>query len=100
MIIDARRDAPRLPLDCDVCIIGAGPAGITLAMQLEHPHRSICVLEAGGLHYQRASQSLLEGHSTLHYPPLHTARVAALGGSTRVWSGWCRPLDAIDFERR
>ena len=37
MIIDARRDAPRQPLDCDVCIIRAGPAGITLAMQLDHP---------------------------------------------------------------
>jgi len=100
MIIDARRAAPGRPVDCDVCIIGAGAAGITLATQLDSPRRSICLLEGGGLDRQRASQSLLEGDATPNYPPLHTARVAALGGSTHVWSGWCRPLDAIDFVRR
>ncbi len=100
MITDARRNAPRQPVDCDVCIIGAGAAGITLAMKLDSPHRSICMLEGGGLSLRRASQALLEGESDPSYPPLRTTRVAALGGSTHVWSGWCRPLDAIDFERR
>lgn len=37
MIIDARRDVPRRPLECDLCIIGAGAAGITLAMRLRVP---------------------------------------------------------------
>ena len=100
MIIDARRDAPRQPLDCDVCIIGAGAAGIALAMQLDSRERSICVLEGGGFGFHRASQALLEGERIANYPPLHAARVAALGGSTHVWGGWCRPLDALDFERR
>jgi choline dehydrogenase-like flavoprotein len=100
MIIDARRDAPLRPVDCDVCIIGAGAAGITLALQLGSPQRSVCVLEGGGLNFQPASQSLLEGEASPGYPPLHTTRLAALGGSTQVWSGWCRPLDAIDFVGR
>jgi NADPH-dependent 2,4-dienoyl-CoA reductase/sulfur reductase-like enzyme len=31
MLIDAGRDLPRATIRCDVCIIGAGPAGMTLA---------------------------------------------------------------------
>jgi choline dehydrogenase-like flavoprotein len=100
MIIDARRDAPRAPLECDVCIVGAGAAGITLARSLDRPSRSICVLEGGGLAVRRSTQSLLSGECAMGYPPLEGTRAAALGGSTSVWSGWCRPLDGIDFERR
>jgi len=100
MIIDARRDVPRRPLECDLCIIGAGAAGITLAMRLESPRRLICVLESGGHVIGRATQALLAGESHANYPPLQITRAAALGGSTQVWSGWCRPLDADDFERR
>jgi choline dehydrogenase-like flavoprotein len=100
MIIDARREAPRAPVECDVCIVGAGAAGITLARSLDRPSRSICVLEGGGLAVKRSTQSLLAGECALDYPPLEGTRAAALGGSTSVWSGWCRPLDGIDFERR
>ncbi len=100
MIIDARRDIPRRPLECDLCVIGAGAAGITLAMRLDSPRRLICVLESGGHAIGHATQALLAGESDANYPPLQVTRAAALGGSTQVWSGWCRPLDADDFERR
>lgn len=100
MIIDARRDVPQRPLECDLCIIGAGAAGITLAMRLESPRRLICVLESGGRAIDHATQALLAGESHANYPPLQITRAAVLGGSTQVWSGWCRPLDADDFEHR
>ena len=100
MIIDARRDTPRRPLECDLCVIGAGAAGLTLATQLESPRRLICVLESGGRVISHTTQALLAGESDANYPPLQTTRAAALGGSTQVWSGWCRPLDANDFEHR
>ncbi|HEU4686952.1 MAG TPA: GMC family oxidoreductase [Vicinamibacterales bacterium] len=101
MLIDAARDPPRASIPCDVCIIGAGPAGITLARELDDGRREICLLESGGEAFEAATQKLLAAaQGSEGYPPLQAARVGALGGSTHVWAGWCRPLDAIDFERR
>jgi len=101
MLIDARSNPPRTALECDLCIIGAGPAGLTLARQLANGRRLICVVERGGLAFDHHSQALLNGDTRDGgYPPLQAARVAALGGSTHFWAGWCRPLDPIDFERR
>ena len=58
MLIDARRDPPGSTLRCDVCIVGAGPAGITLARELDDGQREICLLECGGNPLEAATQSL------------------------------------------
>jgi len=101
MIIDARQLAQGASLDCDLCIVGAGAAGITLALQLGTSRFTICVIESGGLDYDSIPHSMLVGESEdSGYPPLHTVRIAGLGGSTQIWGGWCRPLDEIDFEQR
>jgi choline dehydrogenase-like flavoprotein/predicted AlkP superfamily phosphohydrolase/phosphomutase len=100
VILDARRDTPG-DCCCDVCIVGAGVAGLTLAIELAASQLSVCVLEAGGLKRGEVPQSMLAGEvADGGYPTLHTVRVAGVGGSTNVWAGWCRPLDAIDFEQR
>ena len=101
MLIDARRDPPSSTHRCDVCIVGAGPAGITLARELDDGRREICLLESGGHSFEAATQSqLAAAHGSDDYPPLQATRVGALGGSSQVWAGWCRPLDDIDFQRR
>jgi choline dehydrogenase-like flavoprotein len=83
----------------DLCIVGAGPAGITLALELADSGLRICLLEAGGESYHRETQRLFEGEvSGDRYPPLRDTRLGALGGSSGVWAGWCRPLEAADFE--
>ncbi len=88
-------------VDCDVCIVGCGPAGITLARELEATGARILLLEAGGRRYRRRAQALLDG--TVEgdsYPRLRDTRFAGLGGASELWAGWCRPLDPIDFEVR
>lgn len=102
MIIDARTHVPSgSTVDCDVCIVGAGPAGMTVAMELAASGRRLCVIESGGLSYDRRVQRFTEGEvSGNRYPPLRDTRLAAFGGSTRIWGGWCRPLDPVDFEGR
>lgn len=101
MIVDASRIPASGISDRDICIIGAGPAGITLALELESTGRRIALIEAGGLAYDAASQRLLEGETVGdRYPPLRDTRLSALGGSTGVWAGYFRPLEAIDFEAR
>jgi choline dehydrogenase-like flavoprotein len=101
MIVDAKRGLSQELPRYDICIVGAGAAGITLALELEATGRRICLLEAGGSSYESATQRLYEGHAAGQpYPPLRDTRVGALGGSTTVWAGWCRPLEALDFEPR
>ena len=101
MILDAHtgfgHESPRY----DLCIVGAGAAGITLALELEGTGLRVCLLEAGGPAYEAESQRLLEGEIVGQgYPMLRDTRVSALGGSTTVWAGWCRPLERLDFEPR
>jgi choline dehydrogenase-like flavoprotein len=96
-------NAPQFPADqatsYDICIIGAGAAGISLALELDATDRRICLLEAGGDGYERATQRLYAGEVVGdHYPSLRDMWLGALGGSTGVWAGWCRPLEETDFE--
>jgi choline dehydrogenase-like flavoprotein len=101
MIVDAHNAPVHARLDCDVCIVGGGAAGISLATELADSGLQICILESGGLSYEAATQDLLKGEALGNdYPDLHETRLAALGGSTGLWAGWCRPLDPIDFEAR
>jgi choline dehydrogenase-like flavoprotein len=101
MILDAQKGFGHEPPRYDLCVVGAGAAGITLALELEATGRRVCLLEAGGAVYEAETQRLLEGEVVGQaYPSLRDTRVGALGGSTTVWAGWCRPLEALDFEPR
>ena len=88
-------------LECDVCIAGAGAAGITLALELENSGLSLCLLEGGGLQAPPLSvDHPYNGESVGRDYALLTTRLRYLGGSTNHWGGWCRPLDPLDFASR
>ena len=75
--------------------------GSRLALELEATRLRVCLLEAGGSGYEPATQRLFEGEVIgERYPSLRDTRLGALGGSTTVWAGWCRPLEPLDFEPR
>lgn len=102
MISDARHYQDRESLEADVCIVGAGAAGIALALRLDACGLRVLLLEAGGRRAEAATQALYLGevcNPALH-SPLHRYRERRLGGSTAVWGGRCVPLDPIDFEAR
>ena len=101
MIFDAHKGFGREPPRYDICIVGAGAAGISLALQFDAMPLRVCMVEAGGASYEPVTQRLLEGEVVAaRYPPLRDARLSAFGGSTSVWAGWCRPLEPLDFEPR
>jgi choline dehydrogenase-like flavoprotein len=84
----------------DICICGAGVAGITLALALSK-NFNVLLLEAGGTEYSSESQLLYQGTSVgREYFPLLTTRLRFLGGTSNHWGGWCGTLDAHDFERK
>lgn len=83
----------------DVCVAGAGVAGITLALKLAKFGKSVLLLEGGGQEISSESQDLYQGKNIgLEYFYLDAARLRYLGGTSNHWAGWCRPLDASDFE--
>jgi hypothetical protein len=58
MFIDARTLSQDTVLDSDICIIGGGAAGITLARELAGTSLEVCLLESGGLEFDSATQDL------------------------------------------
>jgi hypothetical protein len=87
--------------DFDVCVIGAGPAGITLARRLAATGAQVALMEAGGWEYDDASQAIYTGENVgLDYFDLDYARLRYFGGSSNHWGGWCRALDPQDFRPR
>jgi choline dehydrogenase-like flavoprotein len=85
----------------DVCIVGAGPAGITCARSLAKAGKRVLLLEGGGQDYSDASQALYQGEVVGDpYEPLDVNRLRYLGGASNHWAGYCRALDAWDFDRK
>ena len=81
----------------DVCLIGAGPAGVTLATELGARGHSVLLLEAGGASYEESSQAMYSGEvvGALKFA-LDTSRLRYLGGASNPWGGFCQALDAVE----
>lgn len=103
VIIDATSINTGEVIDADLCVVGAGPAGLTLARQFIGTDHRVYLLEAGGERVDSAARELADGEVVGHpYTPLSEARGMAVGGSSHLWEEWlrARPLDQADFERR
>jgi choline dehydrogenase-like flavoprotein len=98
-----------LTLDAEVCIVGAGPAGISLAHALQARGIQCALIESGGYPPGAESQelNLAETSGDLHQD-LRLARARGAGGTAALWNTMFRgarfakylPLDPIDFEVR
>jgi choline dehydrogenase-like flavoprotein len=102
MILSARELPDGHVLEADICIVGAGAAGIAMALDLLDSGLDVLVLESGGLAPDPQTQALYEGtvaDEHMHSPP-DRYRERRFGGSTTIWGGRCMPLDPIDFEVR
>ncbi len=102
MIAEADDIAAGASLRGDVCVVGAGPAGIAVARRCAAKGLAVILLESGGMRPEAASQALCRGEVAApeQHPPAHAFRRRALGGTTSVWGGRCVPLDPQDFAAR
>jgi len=102
MLIDLRQDpAAASAAESDICIIGSGAAGLTLARRLAERGRSVILLESGGLDFEQKTQDLYRGANVgMPYYDLDQSRLRFFGGTVAIWGGRCALLDEIDFRRR
>lgn len=92
-----------IQLDSDVCIVGAGPAGLIIARELADKGIKVTVVESGGRSVTLNAQELSAGKFAGYpYHRLDKAVFSGIGGSAQLWWGHnkFRPLDEIDFEKR
>lgn len=86
----------------DACVVGTGPAGIAVAIELVERGLSVVLLESGTEGYDPKAQRLSDAEittSSSHSIMAHAVR-RGLGGTSALWGGRCVPLDPIDFETR
>lgn len=103
MLIDLKSlsTSEALPHGVDICIVGAGVAGIGLARRLLGHGKKIVLLESGGVDHEPEIAALNAGESVgVPYYDLEDARLRLFGGTAAIWGGRCAELDDIDFEPR
>jgi choline dehydrogenase-like flavoprotein len=96
--VDAQALAPGATLDADVCIVGAGPAGLAVALDLARTGLRVLLLESGGFDVEPATDELNAIEST--GAPLRTERLRDRRFGGTAWYGRAVAMDAIDFAAR
>ena len=101
MIRDLQSERPDPAARAQVLVVGAGAAGIVLAVELARLGRQVTLLEGGGLSLEDASQEPYQSYlGGRPHRGVHAGRFRALGGTTTMWGGQILELDDIDFRER
>ncbi len=100
MILDISEVDAGLPISCDLCIVGSGAAGITMAREFIGTSYSVVVLEGGGRSFEAASQDPYRSEVVGLEHSVHEGRVRVVGGTTTLWAGQILPLLDVDFRKR
>ena len=80
------RSLGRRVLETDVCVIGAGPAGLAFAQAFVGGQTDVLLLESGGVASEPSAQELNEGRTVGDpYVGLRSTRHRQIGGSANTW---------------
>jgi choline dehydrogenase-like flavoprotein len=101
MHTDARELPNNTHIEGDICIVGTGPAGLSIAMEWNNTPYKVILLEGGGFEYDDQMQDTYGGPATgQRYYPLRSTRLQYFGGTSNHWAGFCSTFDELDFEKR
>ncbi len=87
----------------DVCIIGGGPAAVSVALEVLKSSATVLLLVGGGLTRESASDQDLNRGVVVRpgsHESLEENRRRVFGGASTAWGGRCIPFDPIDFKAR
>jgi choline dehydrogenase-like flavoprotein len=101
LILDFDDLDPSAELAADVCIVGSGAAGISIALELIGTRHEVLVLEGGGEGPEPDSQRLYDTEiAEVPFESAQLGRARQFGGTTTLWAGQLLPLAPFDFQAR
>jgi len=101
MFKDLKDISSESTLTYDVCIVGTGPAGISVAKQLLDTDHRIVMLESGGVLPEPEYQQLNKGeNSGPSFLSLDASRLRCFGGASKLWAGVCSPFKSDEFDKK
>ena len=86
--IDSSRLARSTSIKTEICIIGGGVAGISLAREFVGTRHDVCLIESGAYALDTETQSLYDLRN-VGYPTRQNfmARARYFGGTSNLWAG-------------
>ncbi len=88
-------------LETDICVVGAGAAGLAIVREFLRSQARVLVVESGGLQREDEIDALNAGENVgVRDESIDRGRARGLGGTTQVWPGGCLPLVDIDLQER
>lgn len=102
MIEDLGSFASEARFAADLAIVGAGPAGIVIALEAARRGLDVVLLESGSEKYNEPVQALSEAAEwdRSRHAPMSMAIRRQVGGTSVTWGGRCVPFDPVDFTTR
>jgi choline dehydrogenase-like flavoprotein len=97
---DLNEGAPNEPVFADLCVIGSGPAGLTVARAAAERGLSVVILEAG----PRIAEARTEPYPVEFPRRIYTGatlgRAFGLGGTSVLWGGQLLPMQREEMAPR
>jgi choline dehydrogenase-like flavoprotein len=95
-------DGDSSPIEADVAIVGAGPAGMSLALALGRAGVRTAVIDTGGEGKQAWTRRLAvaEAIEPANHAAVEMATHRRLGGASWIWGGRCVDFEPSDFDER
>ena len=102
MITDLGRSSEDIAIEAELAVVGAGPAGIVVALEAARHGLSVVLVESGNRSFDPAVQALSEAAEwdRHRHAPLSMAVRRQVGGTSVIWGGRCVPFDPVDFAPR
>lgn len=101
MQIDLEKVPSGSTFESDICVIGAGVAGLLLSNKLARHGFRVHLLEAGGLHLEQRSQDLYKSEMQgVFYQGATEGRFRTFGGASTRWGGQLLAYPDEVFEKR
>jgi choline dehydrogenase-like flavoprotein len=97
---DLAQDAPNDVIRADICVIGAGPVGLTVARALAEKHHTVILLDRGPAHAIQQHTSKEIRFDRRVYRGATAGRAFGAGGTSAIWGGQLLPPRGTDLEER
>ena len=100
MFKDLKQTSDNTLIESDICIIGTGAAGLSIALEFINTRFKVVVMESGGFKFEQDTQEI--GNVVGVGEPLRETHtwLRMFGGTLNAWAGGWQVINEIDFEKK